>query len=276
MSAHKHQEAGIGSTPIQAEPFALEVIGLHKSFNGLKVTDNVNLRLAPGARHALIGPNGAGKSTLIALLSGVLRPDSGAVSMHGLDITRYTLAQRVKLGLVRTFQITSLFTGLTALENVYLAVSECANASGQLWRPANANKELLERSESLLNEVGLQDIRHRPVDELAYGQQRLLEIALALALKPKVLLLDEPAAGIPSSQTDLLLDALERLPRDIAILLIEHDMQLVRRFASDVTVLVEGCTLTTGTPRDVMNSEAVRKVYLGTGSEFCLTAEKAG
>jgi len=254
--------------------YALEAIGLCKSFGGLSVTRNVSLSLAPGARHALIGPNGAGKSTLIGLLSGVLRPDGGTVRLYGQDVTRDNLAQRVKRGLVRTFQVSSLFSGLTALENVYLAVSECAMRSWRPWAPAKADKAVLERAEAILCAVGLQDVQRRTISELAYGEQRLVEIAIALALKPKVLLLDEPGAGIPASQSDVLLHALDRLPSDIAILLIEHDMQLVRRFASDVTVLVEGSVLTTGNPCEVMQSSEVRTVYLGSRRAGQFDAER--
>ncbi|NYT68277.1 branched-chain amino acid transport system ATP-binding protein [Pusillimonas noertemannii] len=258
--ASQDQEGGA----IQPATYALEAVGLRKAFGGLNVTQDVSLNLAPGARHALIGPNGAGKSTLIALLSGVLRPDAGTVRMYGQDVTHKNLAQRVKCGLVRTFQVSSLFSGLTALENVYLAVSECAMRSWRPWSPAKADKAVLERSEAILCTVGLQDVQRRTIGELAYGQQRLVEIAIALALKPKVLLLDEPGAGIPSAQSNLLLRALDRLPPEIAILLIEHDMQLVRRFASEVTVLVEGSILLSGSPDEVMKSSEVRTVYLGS------------
>jgi len=250
------------SNPAQTA-YALEAINLHKSFGGLHVTKNVSLTLAPGARHALIGPNGAGKSSLVGLLSGVLEADRGTIRLYGRDVTKKNLAQRVKHGLVRTFQVSSLFSGLTALENVYLAVSECAGNSWRPWISAKADKPVLEQSEAILHSVGLQNVQHRPVSELAYGQQRLVEIAIALALQPKVLLLDEPGAGIPAAQSEVLLEVLQRLPSEIAILLIEHDMQLVRRFASEVTVLVEGEILASGSPQEVMQSDDVRAVYLG-------------
>jgi branched-chain amino acid transport system ATP-binding protein len=243
---------------------ALQATSLRKAYGGLVVTNGVDLTLHAGARHALIGPNGAGKSTLVGLLSGVIHPDDGQIQLSGQNVTRMSLARRVKSGLVRTFQVSSLFTGLTVLENIYLAVSEQAGASRRLWRAAAKEAVLLERAESLLESVGLQDARGHLVDELPYGQQRLLEIALALALEPKVLLLDEPAAGIPSAQTAVLLDALDKLPQNIAILLIEHDMQVVRRFATQVTVLVEGSILMSGSPQAVMDSAEVKAVYLGT------------
>jgi branched-chain amino acid transport system ATP-binding protein len=255
--------------------YALEADGLRKAYGGLVVINGVTLRLAAGARHALIGPNGAGKSTLVGLLSGVLKPNAGSVRFSGQDVTRWSPAQRVRLGLVRTFQVSNLFTGLTALENVFLAVSEYAGASYRPWRPASGERELIERADTILSQIGLGAFRQRRVDELAYGQQRLLEIAIALALEPKVLLLDEPTAGIPSAEVGLILDALDRLPTEIAILLIEHDMQVVKRFASQVTVLVEGRTLTTGAPLEVMQSEEVRAVYLGASGHDRFMAEEA-
>jgi branched-chain amino acid transport system ATP-binding protein len=243
--------------------FALVASGLCKSFDALKVTDNVSLRLPAGARHALIGPNGAGKTTFVQLLSGVLRPDSGRVSLMGADITFSSQRHRVKRGLVRTFQVTSLFRGLTVLENVFLAVSEHRGASRQMIRAAGRQRELLTRSETIIAQLGLGNDMHRKIAEIAYGRQRLVEIAIALSLEPKVLLLDEPAAGIPTKEVSLLLDAVERLPSDIAILMIEHDMHVVRRFATEVTVLVNGAVLMSGSPHEVMSSEQVRTVYLG-------------
>lgn len=247
--------------------FVLEAIGLRKSFGALAVTQDVTLRLRAGDRHALIGPNGAGKTTLVALLSGVLAMTQGRILLSGKDVSRASPSRRTREGLVRTFQVSNLFGGLTALENVYLAVAEKAGASFSLWRPAFRQSELIGRAEAILAQMGLQEVARRQVDQLAYGQQRLLEIAIALALEPKVLLLDEPTAGIPSTEAGILLDALDRLPAEIAILLIEHDMQVVRRFASAVTVLMEGRTLMTGSPIEVMSSEEVRSVYLGQAGQ---------
>lgn len=255
---------------------ALEATGLHKSFGALKVADDVGLRLAAGARTALIGPNGAGKTTLVGLLCGTIRPDEGLISLHGRDITRDGLASRVKRGLVRTFQVSSLFTKLTVLENIFLAVSENIGASGDLWRPAGRRRELIERAEAILDRLHLADIRHRRVAEIPYGAQRLLEIALALALEPKVLLLDEPAAGIPADEVDVLLDTVASLPPSIAILMIEHDMHVVRRFATEVYVLVQGRVLTVGPPVDVMASPDVRAVYLGASGQSRFAGEVRG
>jgi len=244
--------------------FALEARGLNKTFGALLVTHDVSLSLAPGARRALIGPNGAGKTTLVGLLSGVIRPNSGTVSLFGVDVTARGAAQRTKRGLVRTFQISSLFPKLSVLENVFLAVSEQAGNSFNLWRAAGRQRILIKRAESIIEKLRLTEDMHRCVSEIAYGRQRLVEIAIALALKPKVLLLDEPAAGIPSGEVGLLLEAIASLPRDIAILMIEHDMEMVRNFASEITVLVQGRLLMTGSPKEVLASPEVQSVYLGS------------
>jgi branched-chain amino acid transport system ATP-binding protein len=242
---------------------ALEIRNLSKRFGGLRVTNSVSLLLETGARHALIGPNGAGKSTLVGLISGTLRPDAGSISLFGEDVTRQKPARRTKLGLVRTFQITSLFAKLTVLENLYLAVSEQRGESFAIWRPAALRGETLSAAEALMTEFKLAEFAHRTVSQLAYGQQRLIEIALALALRPKVLLLDEPAAGIPSGETKLLMDAIEGLPAEISILMIEHDMALVKRFAKDATLLVQGAVAMSGPIGELMSSDTAREVYLG-------------
>lgn len=243
---------------------ALQAFGLSKSFGALQVTKDVSLTLARGARTALIGPNGAGKTTLVNLLTGVLKPDSGRLQLFGEDLTKASAPQRTRRGLVRTFQISSLYAELTVFENVFIAVSQCAGRSFDMWRPAGKQRDLLERTEILLDQLRLADDMHRKVSEIAYGRQRLVEIAIALAMEPKVLLLDEPAAGIPSNELDLLINAIERLPTHIAVLMIEHDMEMVRRFASEVSVLVQGEVLISGTPKEVMSHTEVQAVYLGT------------
>ncbi len=242
---------------------ALEARGLAKRFGALVVTDDVTLKVPVGARLALIGPNGAGKTTLIGLLTGLLRPDAGTVVLNGRDVTSLAPALRVKQGLVRTFQINNLFRGLTILENVFLAVSEHAGMSFSMLRPAGRCKKLVERAEQILETLGLTDVRHQAITDVSYGRQRLVEIAIALSLDPKVLLLDEPAAGIPGNEVARLLDTIARLPKELAILLIEHDMHVVRQFAQEVMVLVAGRMLMTGSPQDVMASSEVRAVYLG-------------
>lgn len=245
---------------------ALAVEGLDKRFGSLHVTRGVQFALDVGARHALIGPNGAGKTTIVGLLTGMIQPDSGSVRLFGEEILGKSPEARVKAGLVRTFQITSLFRELTVEENVFLAVSERNGRSGNFFRAAGRCTELLDETHGILRQMQLDGFAGTRIQDLAYGQQRLVEIALALALRPKVLLLDEPAAGIPSSESFLLLDALASLPTEIAIMMIEHDMSLVRRFATDVTVLVHGGIILSGPVERVMSSEEVQKAYLGSAA----------
>ena len=242
---------------------ALETVGLSKSFGALPVAQAIDFALAPGARHALIGPNGAGKTTFVNLITGRLRPDAGAIRVAGEDVTRLGQARRVKRGLARTFQINQLFRGLSTLENVLIAVAEREGVAGHMFRVAGSRPAIVEEAHALLERFGLADDAARPVGDLAYGRQRLVEMAIALGLKPKVLLLDEPAAGVPSNETRIILDAVEALPDDIAVLIIEHDMDLVFRFAREITVLVQGAVLTRGTPEAIRADRRVREVYLG-------------
>ena len=242
---------------------ALETVGLSKSFGALPVTDNVGFRLEAGARHALIGPNGAGKTTFINLVTGRLAPTAGRILLGGQDVTGLSQAQRVKRGLGRTFQINTLFRGLSVLENVCIAVSEHIGIAGGMFRLAGADRRAAEAAYAELERLGLADDASRPVKELPYGKQRLVEIAIALALEPTVLLLDEPAAGIPSSETHVILETIERLPPTISMLIVEHDMDLVFRVANRITVLVRGAVLTEGAPADIAADPRVREVYLG-------------
>jgi branched-chain amino acid transport system ATP-binding protein len=255
---------------------ALEAVGLCKNFGALVVAKEIDLALAPGARRALIGPNGAGKTTLVGMLSGVVTPDAGRISIQGVDATREGPVRRVRRGLVRTFQVSSLFPNLSVTENIFLAASARAGASLDLWRPAGMYADLIGRCEEIVRQLKLEDDRDRRVSEIAYGRQRLVEIAVALALEPKILLLDEPAAGIPSGELGILLDAIATLPRDIAILMIEHDMQMVRRFADEVTVLVQGQVLMSGPPGEVMAAPEVQAVYLGSTGKARFAHEAAG
>jgi ABC-type branched-subunit amino acid transport system ATPase component len=241
----------------------LETRGLCKSFGALTVAERIDFRLEAGVRHALIGPNGAGKTTFVNLLTGRLAPSAGQVLLGGEDITRLSQAARVKRGLGRTFQINTLFREMTVLDNVALGVAERHGVAGRLWRPARAHERVREEAQALLATFGLEDAAPQRVVDLPYGKQRLVEIAIALGLEPKVLLLDEPAAGVPSLESERILHALDRLPRDIAILIIEHDMDLVFRFAQRITVLVQGEVLCEGTPREIADDPRVRQVYLG-------------
>jgi branched-chain amino acid transport system ATP-binding protein len=242
---------------------ALELRGLSKQFGELKVTRDVNLQLAPGARHALIGPNGAGKSTLVHLITGLLKPSRGQVLLSGRDVTGMASERRVKLGLARTFQINSLFNQLTVGENIGLALSAREGIDSRLFSGVTQSSALMDEAADLLRSLGLLDLAGRSVVSLAYGQRRLIEIALALALRPSVLLLDEPVAGVPSTEGHRLFDLLERLPEDVATLVIEHDMDLVFRFARRITVLVEGAVLVEGSVEEVRSDPRVRAVYLG-------------
>jgi ABC-type branched-subunit amino acid transport system ATPase component len=245
----------------------LEARGLSKRFGALLVADNISLQLAAGARRALIGPNGAGKTTFVSMLSGALRPDAGSVHLAGEDVTGIAPHRRARRGLARTFQVNSQFGPLTVLENVFLAVSEAAGTGGGMLRAAGSQRALIAKAEALTEELDLVAERHLPVSAISYGKQRVVEIALALASRPKVLLLDEPAAGIPSAEAARVFDVLDRLPKDMAILMIEHDMAIVRRFAAEVTVLVAGAVLMSGTPAEVLSSPDVRRVYLGGAAE---------
>ena len=241
----------------------LETRALHKNFGALEVSRHIDFALGRGARHALIGPNGAGKTTFINLLTGRLPPTSGKVLLEGRDITHMPQHRRVKAGIARTFQINTLFMGLSVIENVYLAVAERVGIAHRMFRPAGTRPEVVEEAERLIELLKLEAEAARPVSDLPYGRQRLVEIAIALALDPKVLLLDEPAAGVPSTESHILLDAIQSLPSDLAILIIEHDMDVVFRFADEITVLVSGAVLTTGKPDDIANNPEVRAVYLG-------------
>ena len=245
---------------------ALQVQGLNRAFGALPVTRDVDLTLEKGARRALIGPNGAGKTTLVNLITGALKPHSGRVLLDGEDITLTGQAERARRGLARTFQINQLFRGLPVLQNVGMAISERDGHGNNMWRPLGSTRVVLDEALDYLDALRLTDDALELVRELPYGRQRLVEIAIALAQKPRVLLLDEPAAGVPSSETHLILDVVASLDPDIAILIIEHDMDVVFRFAKEITVLVQGAVFTQGTPEEIMANAAVRAVYLGEES----------
>jgi branched-chain amino acid transport system ATP-binding protein len=244
-------------------PAALETRKLCKSFGALTVAENIDFRLEPGDRHALIGPNGAGKTTFVNMLTGALAPSSGTIFLGGEDVTRVPQSARVRRGLGRTFQVTSLFRSLPVLDNVALGIAEREGIARRMWSPASAHQEVIDESRALLSALGIADDAATRVADLPYGKQRLVEIAIALGLKPKVLLLDEPAAGVPSHESERILANLEKLPSDIAILIIEHDMDLVFRFARRITVLVQGVVLVEGTPEEIARDKRVHDVYLG-------------
>ena len=243
----------------------LETIGLEKRFGGIVATTDFNFKLEAGARHALIGPNGAGKTTLINQLSGVLPPTAGRMLLMGEDITRLRPDQRVRRGLARTFQINQLFLQMTPLETITLAVSERLGLGRSLWRPAGGRAGVAEEVAEIADRFHLTDVLGEKTVNLPYGRQRLLEIAVAFAARPRVLLLDEPAAGVPESERHDILAAVAALPREVTVLLIEHDMDLVFSFAERITVMVNGAHFTEGTVEQVSNDPRVRAVYLGEG-----------
>jgi ABC-type branched-subunit amino acid transport system ATPase component len=242
---------------------ALEVKGLNRSFGALHVARDIDLTLERGARRALIGPNGAGKTTLVNLITGVLKPSGGSVHLNGEDITASSQADRARRGLARTFQINQLFRGLSVLENICMAIGERDGENNNMWRSAGAKRSVIDEALDHLDSLKLTGDALKLVRELPYGRQRLVEIAIALAQRPRVLLLDEPAAGVPSSESHLILDVVAALDPDIAILIIEHDMDVVFRFAKAITVLVQGAVFTQGTPEEIRTNEKVREVYLG-------------
>jgi len=242
---------------------ALSTRGLDKSFGSLVVASGIELDLPPGERYALIGPNGAGKTTLINLITGMLKPDKGRIFLGPDEITMLRPEERVKCGLVRTFQINTLFPHLSALEAVTLAVCERQGYAGSWWEKLPAYGDAIEEAYAILLSLRLAASCHRPTRELAYGQQRLLEIALALATKPKVLLLDEPAAGVPQQESAELFSVIASLSQEIAVLFIEHDMNVVFRFAHRIIVMAAGRILLQGTPEEIAADARVREVYLG-------------
>jgi len=242
---------------------ALETRGLVKRFGGLTATDNVSLKLEQGARHALIGPNGAGKTTFINLLTGVLPPTSGEIFLEGADITRLRPELRVQRGLARTFQINQLFPAMTPLETLGLAVSERLGGGRDWWRVIGSKRAILDDIVNIAQRFRLVDVLDERTSNLPYGKQRLLEIAVAFACRPRVLLLDEPAAGVPEAERHELLATIAALPRDVSVLLIEHDMDLVFSFADRISVLVNGALFTEGTMQEVSTDPRVRAVYLG-------------
>jgi branched-chain amino acid transport system ATP-binding protein len=242
---------------------ALRTEGLSKSFGALAANSAISLSLPVGARHALIGPNGAGKTTFIDLLTGVLSPSAGEVWLGEERVTHLPQHERVRRGMTRTYQITSLFGGLTVLESVVLAICERKGLGVRWLRTVASCAEEADEAWALLRTLRLEHEAGIHTRLLPYGKQRLVEIALALATRPRILLLDEPAAGIPAAESAEVLDAVAALPGDVTILFIEHDMGLVFRFAERITVLVGGKVLSEGAPAEIAADRRVREVYLG-------------
>lgn len=244
----------------------LETRGLLKRFGGITPTNDVSIRVETGARRALIGPNGAGKTTLVNLLTGVLQPTAGSIWLDGVDITSLAPHQRVRRGIVRTFQINQLFNELTPLQSLALGVSVRLGIGAQVWKRLGADPRVAPLCDTLLRQFRLEDVADLPVKHLAYGKRRLLEIATALAGEPRVLLLDEPVAGVPEGERQEIFDIINALPAEVSVLLIEHDMDLVFNFASSVTVLVNGAVFAEGDVEAIAGDPRVKAVYLGEGT----------
>lgn len=242
---------------------AIEATNLRKKFGEIDVANDINFRLEKGARHALIGPNGAGKTTFVNLLTGQVKPSSGTIRLNGKDVTSLSTDRRVRMGLARTFQINTLLRGLTVLENVQLAVLEQRGQGASLLFGKRAQIGAADAAFDLLKQMNLDADADRAISDLPYGRQRLVEVAIGLALKPSVLLLDEPAAGVTPVDSHHMFDLIEALPKSIAVLIVEHDMKLVFRFAKVITVLVQGKVLLSGTPDQISEDPQVRDIYLG-------------
>lgn len=243
---------------------ALATRGLCKSFGSLHVARDVEIKLSRGVRHALIGPNGAGKTTLINLITGMLSPSRGQILLDGDDISALAPQERVRRGVTRTFQINTLFAGLTPLHAVALAVCERRGLARNFWSRLSAHSDALDEAYEILARLRLTDCCYRLTRELPYGRQRLLEIALALATRPKVLLLDEPAAGVPQDESGEIFEAVAELSQDITLLFIEHDMRVVFRFASHIIVMAGGAVFAEGPPAAIADDPRVRQIYLGS------------
>jgi len=241
----------------------LKVEQLKKSFGGVVATDSLDFDVMPGEIHAVIGPNGAGKTTFVAQIAGMLKSDSGRILFDGQDIGAKTAPQRSHMGLARSFQITSVFREFTALENVALSIQAHSGHSFKFWKRASTDADLTEPAQKILDDVGLGERALTLAGNLAHGQQRQLEIAMALATRPKMLLLDEPTAGMGTEESEQMRQFLDRLKGDYSMLLIEHDMDTVFSLADRVTVLVYGRAIATGTPTEIRNNDEVRAAYLG-------------
>jgi branched-chain amino acid transport system ATP-binding protein len=242
----------------------LELRQLCKSFGGLQATREVNLRIMPGDRQAIIGPNGAGKTTLFNLITGIYPVTSGQVLLYGKDVTKWQSHQRTAMGMARTFQVTHLFPGLTVLDNVLLAIKGLRRSKFVMWRFLSSYKDVYDKALHLLEQAGFIDRKDTEVRNLSHGEQRQLEIVLGLASDPKILLLDEPAAGLSSGESADMAKFLQKLDPKLAILLIEHDMEIVFDVASHISVLHFGQILETGTPQQIHSSPKVQEIYLGT------------
>jgi branched-chain amino acid transport system ATP-binding protein len=249
--------------PDSQRPALLELRNLVKRYGGLVATDHLNLTLMPGEIHAIIGPNGAGKTTLIQQISGAITPNEGAILLDGRDITQRPMHQRVALGLARSYQITNNFSAYSVLDNLALAVQAQSGRSMRFWRPVVTENALFEQAAAIAERVGLSGRIHRIAGSLAHGEQRQLEVGLALATNPRMLLLDEPMAGMGPEESARLIPLITELRPSIAVLLVEHDMDAVFRMADRISVLVAGRIIASGAPDQIRSNPAVRQAYLG-------------
>jgi ABC-type branched-subunit amino acid transport system ATPase component len=245
----------------------LDVRGLHKHFGGVAATDGVDLRVAAGEIHALIGPNGAGKTTLVAQVAGQLASDSGSVHFNGEDITHLVTHERARRGLVRSFQITRLFKSLSVLDNMAVALQAATGRTFAAWRPVRVDTALFARAREMLERLGLADKQAWTIERLSHGEQRALEVGMALAGKPKLVLLDEPLAGMGAQESDAMTNLIAGLRHDFAVLLIEHDVEAIFRLADTVSVLVNGRVIASGKPSQVRSDPEVARAYLGSAQE---------
>jgi branched-chain amino acid transport system ATP-binding protein len=246
----------------------LELKGVGRRYGSLDAVDAVTLTLEAGARHALIGPNGAGKSTLFGVISGTIRPTAGRISFRGIDVTRSRPHRRTRLGMGRTFQHSSLFDGLTAAENVAVAVQQRRGYARNAIRPASSYRDVTVRTWELLERVGLRGVGGVPVGSLSYGHRRQLEVALALATEPMLLLLDEPTAGMSRDEAQRFIELIAALPAELTLMLVEHDMDIVFGLATQISVLDAGRLIATGPPEEIRTSAAVQEAYLGPGDRM--------
>lgn len=245
-----------------SEPL-LEICGLRKQFGGLRVTDDLHLQIREREVHALIGPNGAGKTTLIHQIAGTLNSDAGTITLGTQDVTARPASARVQLGIARSYQITNVFRSLSVIDNVALAVQARRGHSFSFWRPVHRDTALRDEAGNLLDRLGLTTHALRPAGSLSYGDQRLLEVGIALATSPRMLLLDEPMAGTGPRETDRMVEMIEGLRGHVAVMLVEHDMDAVFRLADRISVLVYGRVIATGTPREIRSNPDVVQAYLG-------------
>jgi branched-chain amino acid transport system ATP-binding protein len=241
----------------------LRLSGLSKHFGGVVATDAVSLAVAAGEVHALIGPNGAGKTTLVGLISGSLAPDGGSIFFEDKDLTAMKQHDRVAAGMARSYQITSIFRSLSVLDNLALAVQARSGSSFSFWRPLQREREIFEEAFSVLKEIGLEGKKSHPASTLAHGEQRALEVGLALATRPKLVLLDEPMAGMGPEESRRMVALIEKIAESVTVLLVEHDMDAVFRLADRVSVMVDGRVIATGAPQEIKANDAVRRAYLG-------------